>query len=52
MPVHCLRNMRLLSDGLHLTLSLFELRGEGEKRLACVIPIQNERIKEAEVRRA
>ncbi len=34
------------ADGLHLTLSLFELRGEGEKRLACVIPIQNERIKE------
>jgi uncharacterized protein YecT (DUF1311 family) len=32
-------------DGLHLTLSLFELRGAGEKRLACVIPIQNERIK-------
>ena len=34
------------TDGLHLTLSLFELRGEGEKRLACVIPIRNEQIKE------
>lgn len=34
------------ADGLHLTLSLFELRGDGEKRLACVIPIQNEQIKE------
>lgn len=34
------------TDGLHLTLSLFELRGEREKRLACVIPIQNEQIKE------
>jgi uncharacterized protein YecT (DUF1311 family) len=34
------------ADGLHLTLSLFELRGDGEKRLACVIPIQSEQIKE------
>ena len=34
------------SDGLQLTLSLFELREEAEKRLACVIPIQNEQIKE------
>jgi hypothetical protein len=33
-------------DGLHVTLSLTELRGLGEKRLACVIPIQNEQIKE------
>ncbi|WP_085647071.1 MULTISPECIES: lysozyme inhibitor LprI family protein [unclassified Pseudomonas] len=34
------------ADGLQLTLSLFELREEAEKRLACVIPIQNEQIKE------
>ncbi|WP_426233833.1 lysozyme inhibitor LprI family protein [Pseudomonas sp. TWP3-2] len=33
-------------DGLHVTLSLTELRGPGEKRLACVIPIQNSQIKE------
>jgi hypothetical protein len=33
-------------DGLHVTLSLTELRGLGEKRLACVIPIKNEQIKE------
>jgi len=33
-------------DGLHVTLSLTELRPIGEKRLACVIPIQNEQIKE------
>ena len=33
-------------DGLHLTLSLTELRGPGEKRRACVIPIQNAQIKE------
>jgi uncharacterized protein YecT (DUF1311 family) len=33
-------------DGLHVTLSLTELRGLGEKRLACVIPINNEQIKE------
>lgn len=33
-------------DGLHVTLSLTELRPTGEKRLACVIPIQNEQIKE------
>jgi uncharacterized protein YecT (DUF1311 family) len=34
------------ADGLHLRLSLFELRGDGEKRLTCMIPIQNEQIKE------
>jgi hypothetical protein len=33
-------------DGLHVTLRLTELRGLGEKRLACVIPIKNEQIKE------
>jgi len=33
-------------DGLHVTLSLTELRSTGGKRLACVIPIQNEQIKE------
>lgn len=33
-------------DGLHVTLSLFELRGGADTRLACVIPIQNEQIKE------
>lgn len=33
-------------DGLHVTLSLTELRPIGEKRLACVIPIQDEQIKE------
>ena len=33
-------------DGLHVTLSLTELRGSGEKRRACVIPIQNAQIKE------
>nr|WP_285418966.1 lysozyme inhibitor LprI family protein [Pseudomonas sp. efr-133-TYG-5] len=33
-------------DGLHVTLSLTELRAPGEKRLACVIPIQDEQIKE------
>lgn len=33
-------------DGLHVTLSLTELRSTGAKRLACVIPIQNEQIKE------
>ncbi|VVO94595.1 lysozyme inhibitor LprI family protein [Pseudomonas fluorescens] len=33
-------------DGLHVTLSLTELRGAGEKRRACVIPIQNAQIKE------
>lgn len=33
-------------DGLHVTLALTDLRPAGEKRLACVIPIQNEQIKE------
>jgi len=33
-------------DGLHVTLSLTELRAPGEKRLACVIPIQNAQIQE------
>ena len=33
-------------DGLHVTLSLTDLRPTGEKRLACVIPIQNEQIRE------
>ena len=33
-------------DGLHVTLSLFELRGGGDRSLVCVIPIQNEQIKE------
>jgi uncharacterized protein YecT (DUF1311 family) len=33
------------ADGLHVTLSLTELRGAGEKRLTCVIPIQNSQIK-------
>ncbi|WP_242489211.1 hypothetical protein [Pseudomonas sp. TH08] len=33
-------------DGLHVTLRLTERSAPGEKRLACVIPIQNEQIKE------
>ena len=33
-------------DGLHVTLSLTELRAPGEKRRACVIPIQHAQIKE------
>ncbi|WP_085706641.1 lysozyme inhibitor LprI family protein [Pseudomonas sp. B35(2017)] len=33
-------------DGLHVTLRLTELRPIGEKRLDCVIPIQNEQVKE------
>lgn len=34
------------ADGLHLTLSLTELRGNGEERRACVIPIRGSQIKE------
>ncbi|KPN88648.1 hypothetical protein AL066_29380 [Pseudomonas nunensis] len=34
------------ADGLHLTLSLTELRGNGEEHRECVIPIQGSAIKE------
>src|SRR5471030_637036 len=34
------------ADGLHVTLSLTELRGNGEERRKCLIPIQGSEIKE------
>jgi uncharacterized protein YecT (DUF1311 family) len=39
-------NLEFHADGLHVTLSLSELRGNGEERRACVIPIQDSQIKE------
>lgn len=38
-------NLEFHADGLHMTLSLSELRGNGEERRACVSP-QNSQIKE------
>lgn len=37
---------KFAADGLHVTLRMSELRGNGEERRACVIPIQNAQIKE------
>jgi uncharacterized protein YecT (DUF1311 family) len=38
-------NLTFAADGLHVTLSLSELRGNGEMRRECVIPIQGGDIK-------
>lgn len=38
--------LEFTADGLHVKLVLTELRGNGQERRACVIPVQNSQIKE------